>query len=810
MKKWHKISLILLAVLILMVMGSAILVKQYLGPETIRSVVVPALEEVIKYEIVFSSIEVGLGGTITLKEVTFRDPTDPQHTVPLKSQGLVLHAHILPLLLKKIIIEKITLSQPLLTLTRDAQGNYNLIKTKNAPEPAEPEVRETKKAKRDALETSLSLPITSLTIDQGTLTFTDYYKNPAAPFELTIEDINLRASNISAVSPFPVNLSAEIVSNPSAFLKCKALINPLRREVESKVELTPLEITRFSPYLPPLPLTLVKGFCALDLTVTVNKSLDLSSQGVLSLEDITFSPAGAPEEGSPGTLIEGLSNITINLDHRLSYTPAEDTLTLEKLDATLQKVKFSLKGKVAQCKTNPLIDVTLDADKLSLRDLSDSIPPDLLPEVKDLLSSGTTEAHLSIKGELKKPRAWETNGSVTIDQWRLQPSQLPSCSAQTEGKISFSGQRIHIDQLKTTFKNSLLTVKGNIDNYLKGPLTAELQCTSPSLTLDEIISCIQEHKGTPVTREEAEKGKEERGEIGPFTLKDAKVNAAISLESIKYKNMHLSNVKATCRLKDNVLTLEPLTGKLNEGSFNLKGRIDLGVKGLEYSLQLSGNNLQLNPLMTSLAPTLKETIEGTAHLTTELRGSGSTSDTLKKHLEGEGKITIERGKVTGFRPLQTISSFIKTEKLDTLTFDHAEQTFQIHDGVIGTEGSLTGNDIEFYPKGTISLDSQLDLSLDIKLSPAFSAQIANEVLTKYFHDQRGWTVVTFTLKGPYNELAVIPAPATIKKISEMLIDIILKKEDVDSSTREEKKKALEDLMKELIKKSKENKEKKVP
>jgi hypothetical protein len=39
----------------------------------------------------------------------------------------------------------------------------------------------------------------------------------------------------------------------------------------------------------------------------------------------------------------------------------------------------------------------------------------------------------------------------------------------------------------------------------------------------------------------------------------------------------------------------------------------------------------------------------------------------------------------------------------------------------------------------------------------------------------------------------------------MLIDILLKKEDVDSDKRQDKKKALEELLKGLIKKSKEAK-----
>ncbi len=93
----------------------------------------------------------------------------------------------------------------------------------------------------------------------------------------------------------------------------------------------------------------------------------------------------------------------------------------------------------------------------------------------------------------------------------------------------------------------------------------------------------------------------------------------------------------------------------------------------------------------------------------------------------------------------------------------------------------------------------------MRLAPSLSEQIANEALTKYFKDERGWTVISLAIKGPADEVVIVPASSTIKNISEMLIDILLKKEDIDSDQRQDKKEALENLLKGLIKKSKEGK-----
>ena len=802
MKSWQKLTLILLAIFLLIIIGMSFLVKSYLIPQTIEVLVIPKLEEIIKHTISFKKIDVGLTGTIELKDISIYDPTLRKETVFFQSQGMVLHCRLLPLLSQKIIIDEITLHQPHIDLTRDREGNYNFIK--DAPEATK---RGTDKEKTDTVlpETTLSFIVTQLNVKNGELTFTDYLKTSSPPFKLTLKNINLRASDFSLVSSFPLNLSAEIVSTPPSFLKLKALIDPLRKEVESKVQLTPLDTTQFTPYFPELPFTLLKGYCSLNLTITANRSLDFSSQGLISLRDFTLSSVNTSDDEPPDTFIDNLRNITVDLDHRLSYKSSSDTLLLEDCDATIKKVKLSLDGKTETCKTDPFINLTVKTEKLPAQNILDSLPQDFIPGDGDFSSSGTTGANLSIKFSLKNPEDLRINGYLLIDKLKIKSRRLPHCKTQIDGKILFSGHNITIEHLKTTFQNSPLTLKGRINNYLQGPLTAELNFTSPFLVIDDIISCLEkvDNMGEAVVEEDEE---EEREEMEPFDFNNAKIQADISIKRISYKNIHISDVKAGCRLDDNRFHLESLKGAPEGGSLQLKGLIDLSVKGLDYNLQLAGDNLQLNPIITSFAPDLQENIYGITDLAMDLRGSGTTSDTFKKHLKGEGNIHIENGKISGLESLQSFASFIKVGNLGTLSFDQSQGTFKITDGLVHTESSLKGKEIELYPKGTISLDSYLDLSLEMRLSPQLSEQIANEALTKYFKDERGWTVLALAIKGPTDEVVVMPASSTIKNISEMIIDIILKKEeDIDSDKRQDKKKALENLIKGLIKKSKEGK-----
>jgi len=53
------------------------------------------------------------------------------------------------------------------------------------------------------------------------------------------------------------------------------------------------------------------------------------------------------------------------------------------------------------------------------------------------------------------------------------------------------------------------------------------------------------------------------------------------------------------------------------------------------------------------------------------------------------------------------------------------------------------------------------------------------------------------IKGPSEEVVVMPASSTIKSISEMLVDILLTKED--GNEKQDKKETLEGLLEKLMK-----------
>ena len=615
MKNWHKIIIILLAVLILVSSLLVLLLRSRLVSEAIEDMVISRLEEIIRYPLSYNELKIGFWGTIAVKDISVGDPALHKSAPLLTCPNMVLQCRILPLLFKKIVIEKVSLHQPRIHLERAAQWDVNLAGDTSP---------EAKKGipKGDSAVTGSDLPafsfiIDRLTIVDGMLAFGDYSENSTRPLEPILQQLNLTVSGFSMGSPFPLSLSAQVAVTPPSRVTLKALVDPLS------------------------------------------------------------------------------SRVTANLE--------------------------------------------------------------------------------------------------------IQTDGRPECKVQVDGTIALNNNLLTIEQLRAISGDSTVSVKGTLQNCFSGPLAGKFQVTSPALVVDTMIPCLAA-MGDEEEMDQGDEGEErveEGSEAGPFNFDGAKIDADFVLDSISYGNIRVSDVKASCGLHDNAVNLESLQGALGDGLVQMKGRVDLGVGGVDYSVHLTGHNLQLKTIVAAVSPNLKGNFQGLTDFTVNLSGCGTTQESFEKHLKGEGDIQIKDGSVSDLEFLQSLASFIKVDKLDTLTFDHSHGTFRVADGLIHTTNNLRGKEIELYPEGTISLDAYVNLALKMRISPSLSEQIVDGVLTKYFTDEMGWTVIDLAIKGPSEEVVVMPASSTIKSISEMLVDILLTKEE--GNEKQGKRESLEGLLEKLIK-----------
>ena len=618
MKPWHKILIILLSVLILAIGVLALLLKSRLLPEAIEDMVVSRVEVLIKQPISYSRLEVGLWGTITIQDISVGDTILNENTPLFYCSKLMFNCRILPLLSKKVVIEKVILHRPQINLKSDELGNVGSLSDRS------PEERAVVPEQDNTDLPAVSFSVNQLAVEDGKLTMHGNSESSPQPLTTVLHQLDLTVFDFSLVSPFSLNLTTQIDSTPPSRATLEAVVDPSDKRVTSNLE--------------------------------------------------------------------------------------------------------------------------------------------------------------------------------------IQTDSTPQCRAQLDSVIAVKDYVLMIEQLKVISGDSTISMKGNFQHFFSGPLAGQLHVTSPALVIDEIISCVNAmENGDEMDQDEdpAEERDEGNGVLQSFFLEGADIDTDLVIDRISYGNVDISDVKVTCGIHDNTVDLQLVQGALGDGLLKGKGRSASGVDGFDYSVHLTGNNVQLNTIVAAVSPGVKGDFRGFTDFTVDLNGSGTTQESFKKHLKGEGEIQIRNGTVSGLEFLQSLASFIKVDKLDTLTFDHSHGTFRVADGLIHTTNNLMGKEMELYPEGTISLDAYLNLALKMRISPALSEQIVDGVLTKYFIDEKGWTVLELALKGPSDEVVVMPASSTIKSISEMFVDILLKKEESDSAEREDKKEALEELLEKLMKRSEE-------
>jgi hypothetical protein len=391
---------------------------------------------------------------------------------------------------------------------------------------------------------------------------------------------------------------------------------------------------------------------------------------------------------------------------------------------------------------------------------------------------------------------------------KIQSDQKVECIVQVDSTIGIKDNTLLIEPLDVISEGSIISVKGNVQNFSSGPLKGQLAVTSSAVIMDRIIPCFEavvDEGEIDEEEEQKESGFAESVITELFPFEGAAIDVDFALESIYYENIRLRDVKATANLYDKTINLKSFKGTIGEGLLSGEGHVGSNTEGVDYSLHFTGSDVQLDTIVKVFSSDIQGDFRGRTDFRINLSGSGITQESFKKNLKGEGEFLIKDCSVSDVEFLKSIASFIQIDKLDTLTFDSSYGAFTVADELIHTTSNLAGEEIELYPEGTVSLDAYVNLSLKTRISPSLSEQLVDGVLTKYFIDEKGWTVLDLSIKGPPGEMTIMPASSTINSISEMLVDILLKKEEGESSERENKKDALEKLLEKLIKRSSKDK-----
>lgn len=725
MKKFVRITGIIFAILILVIVVLTVVARILITPERIRNAVLPIARDTLQREVELGDIEVSLFRGITLQNLNVREREGTESFIA--AERVVLRYQFWPLLFKRVVVDEVRLEAPRIRIERLADGRFSFSDL--LPTDAATAEEPTAVPKPEAAS-PIDLLVSEVTIREGQVVFLDRQVKPAAPLEYKIASLNVNASEISLEKDFP--LSVQAVINGSS-LDIAGKVNAASKRGQATVRLDDLDLTVFSPYFADqLPGRLG----------SLKLSLDLSAEG--SADSVVSS--GRIELKQIDLVLDSLKDVPLRgvnaaLDYTLKADLAQSRLTIDEAKAAFNGIPLQLAGTVENYATAPSVDLTAKLVDLDLRQAIAALPPELVADIKGLDPAGTVNLSARLAGLADKGAELLQSAEVRLSGVQANVGGLrPALS----GQLDLQGDSLESRDLALVAGDNRAAIDLKASNLYGKPIQVSSRVTSERFELDPLLQTMAPSAAeTPVKQEKSSTPVE----VGPFYL-PLLAEGSVQIKKTVYKGMTLDDFDLRYRLEKNVLTVERLTGKAAGGSFDQTARIDLGKKGLDYTTRLLFKDVQAEPLVNAFAPKAAGTVFGTLSFNADFNGRGTLPETLKRNLSGNGAVQIADGKLTGSGLIQGLASFINLEELRTINFRQAKGTFAVTNGKVTLNSNFSGTDARFSPQGTVGLDGELDLALDLRLSPALTGKLDRRGnVAQFFTDAEGWGQVPLKAKG---------------------------------------------------------------
>ena len=399
---------------------------------------------------------------------------------------------------------------------------------------------------------------------------------------------------------------------------------------------------------------------------------------------------------------------------------------------------IDLAGTVAKVGSAPAIALTTTLIAQDLAKLVAGLPAPVTEKVHKLALAGGLELRLKLAGETKTPKQLLQSGEI-----RLSNIQLTAGGARPtlSGTLLLGKDTIESKDLTATIAGQKLSIGLKGSNLMAKPVMLSLAIQGDKLDLNKLLPPSTVKPAAPSAPATAPPA-----EPGPMNL-PLTASGTVKLNSALYRTLNISNLSMSWKLADNVFTLDSLKGGLAGGSFSNSARVDLGIKGYRYNAQLSCQGVQADQLVSALAPKAAGSVFGSLGFTARLQGSGVLPVSIKRNLGGQGNFSINDGKLTGNGFMQELAGFLKADQLRVLRFKRYDGTFSIKGGIITLNSELNGSDARIKTAGTADFEKRLNMSLDTRLSPAITSQVARGDLGRFLTDSQGWGVIPLKVTG---------------------------------------------------------------
>ncbi|WP_298716577.1 AsmA family protein [uncultured Oceanisphaera sp.] len=214
-------------------------------------------------------------------------------------------------------------------------------------------------------------------------------------------------------------------------------------------------------------------------------------------------------------------------------------------------------------------------------------------------------------------------------------------------------------------------------------------------------------------------------------LKSIKVEGRLAADKVLAQGIELEQLDIKVNIDQGKVKLDQVQARLYEGKIEARGELDVNTDPVRFRVQKTLTGVNARELLTAAAGI--DYLEGRADLTFDLRGSGLTSDVIKRSVKGTSALKVADGALNGVN----IAALIRRaharvkglplpaeEAVEKTDFSALTADFAIGKGRVSTENLYMASPLlRIDGEGETNL---LDESLDVLLNTAIVGSLKGQ------------------------------------------------------------------------------------
>ncbi len=725
-----KVGISIVSVLVFIAIALTFIVKTQLTPEMVRKTLLPLVEKSLHRSVDFGEIEIGIFSGISVADLTVSDKNGAGELFSVES--LELHYQLWPLFTGNVVIDQVLLNHPQIFVSRLPDGNFNfsdLLPQSHGD--GAPGTADSDKGAAVSAST-FSLLVKEVNVIDAELLYVDKFINAKSPYRYSLNQLNLKARQISLDRPFPIDISA-VVNGANIDISGNYDFSSATGDLT--LHLSPLDLVKFAPYYREfIPGKLGSGKLALNLEVDISTDA-ISSKGKIECNDVDLVLTDYPDAS--------MQKAELMVNYAINYDLNGQLLQISTLLFDFNGVDVGAEGEVNFSTTDPYLVFSLTLDQFDLREAMQNLPLDLLRDYQKYSFAGMIDGRIGLAGPLSSGADLFKTASFSLLDVRASAENI---RAGVSGDISYAENVLQTDNLQLQYGDQQaqmqLTAK-KVNDLLKGSFKVTAQILDINKLLPDAPVTVDDN----VNPDESKNSSRQVDEIGPFDL-PVEMIGTMAIDRLIYKKLNIDKVTADLSLKDNHLSIGELSGRIGNGDFNGSAVVNLGVKGLAYNGAMTLRQPNISTLINGLTTATKQSTSGALQWHNSFSGHGTIVDELLQVLSVKGEYRLHKGEVRGSQLVEGLAIFLGSSDLKAISFNSFTGEYFLQNGVANFGGFLDSSKIKLTPAGTVSVAGDLDVKLDALFAPETINKLGiGKKIKEVLVDSDGWGRLPMQVRG---------------------------------------------------------------